>query len=105
MTTQGLLSTVTQDHFVTIEKEAVPSLQFTAAEVLANDALRTLRDAKLHKAMVLGNAFKNKVKITFETTSGVKQVHTTIWAATERSIMLKGGIFIPKHAILDVSIL
>lgn len=105
MTTQNLLTDLQPVQFTLVEKEAVPSLEFVNAEVLENEALRNLRESKLHKAMVLGNAFKNKVKITFQTKAGVKQVHTTIWATTDRSVMLKGGVFIPKHAIMDVSIL
>lgn len=86
-----------------IAKEEVPSLRFSATEVLAEEAKRILRSSKLRKALALGNLFKNKVRMIFVTEDGdEKQVETTIWAVTENYVSLKGGAIIPTQAIKDV---
>lgn len=54
------------------------------------------------RAVRLGNGNKSKVKIIFQTKEGIKMVHTTVWAATEDFILLKGGKAIPMDAILDI---
>ena len=47
---------------------------------------------------------EEKIKLTFETTDGLKQVETTIWAVTEKNVVLKGGKFIPTKAITKVEV-
>lgn len=50
----------------------------------------------------LGNEFKGKCSITFNTTNGAKMVNTTVWSVTENYCQLKGGISIPLSSIIEV---
>ena len=88
--------------FNEVEKEIIPQLDIKKEEVLPDERLRQERNQLLHKAMVLGNNYKNKVKIVFQTLSGPRAVETTIWATTDKNVILKGGIFIPVCCILQV---
>lgn len=87
-----------------VPKEAIPSLHFKYREVLSSDFERQLRAEKLYKAMIMGNTDKKKVGIVFETTEGVRQVETTVWASVKDNIVLKHGIYIPICCIRDVII-
>ncbi|MBL4654850.1 MAG: hypothetical protein JKY33_03395 [Bacteroidia bacterium] len=80
----------------------MPEYHYPKGEVLLSLEDVTLRKAMLERATTLGNAYHSKVKIDFETTNGIKEVETTIWATTEKYVLLKGGIAIPIHCILDV---
>lgn len=57
---------------------------------------------QVNRAVLLGNGAKSKVKIVFQTKEGIRMVNTTVWAATEDFILLKGGKAIPMDAILDI---
>lgn len=57
---------------------------------------------ELAYAVRLGNEFKGKTTITFQTTDGPKTVETTVWSVTEHYIQLKGGINIPLKSIIDI---
>ena len=58
---------------------------------------------ELDYAMRLGNEFKGKTSITFETTQGPKSVSTTVWTVTEDGyVQLKGGTIIPLNSVIDV---
>jgi len=81
------------------EKEALEGLVFPNEEVLISAAERSALARQLDHASSLGNLDKHKVHIKFEDATGVKTVHTTIWAVTEKSILLKAGRSIPKHRI------
>jgi hypothetical protein len=85
-----------------VAKEFIPSLAIEKAEVLFNELERKERSQLLYRAMLLGNSYKNKVKIVFQTLSGPTAVETTIWATTDNNVILKGGIFIPICCILKV---
>ena len=87
-----------------IQKEIVVNFHFLKSEALHSDEEVNLRKYMLERATTLGNAYHAKVRIDFETTDGVKEVETTIWATTEKHILLKGGITIPIHCILDIRI-
>ena len=87
-----------------IEKEDIPRLHFIHHEVLpAGHAIDRRRQA-LFQAMILGNKHHGKVRITFETAEGWFQVETTVWAAMEDYVLLKGGVYIPARCIHDVDI-
>lgn len=88
-----------------VEKEVVDSLKFPSAEVLQDEAERKNREKTLEKALSLGNLDKVKVKIVFEDTVGLKMVHTTIWAISEKNILLKASRFIPRNRIHSISFL
>lgn len=82
-----------------IEKEEVSKLYFSQNDVLDNSAERMMRQVDIIQATRLGNIERYKVKIIFEDTAGLKKVETTIWAVTEKEIVLKKGVVIPVHRI------
>jgi hypothetical protein len=57
---------------------------------------------ELAYAVRLGNEFKGKTTITFETTEGSRTVETTVWSLTETYIVLKSGTTIPLNSITEV---
>lgn len=85
-----------------INKEQIPHLHFKHKEVLLSivDKKNRYRDSYL--AMMLGNDLKQKVRITFETEEGLHEVFTTIWMASEESLLLKNGVRIPMRSIRKV---
>ena len=85
--------------FEIINKEDVPKYHFVSYDVLDHEDERVHRKSELEKAMILGNSSHVKIKIFFMTEEGLKEVETTVWAATTESISLKGGVHIPIHAI------
>lgn len=87
-----------------IEKEEVNTLKFPSEEVLEKEAEIRARSQKIHRATSLGNLEKYKVTIVFEDDNSTKKISTTIWAQTEKKILLKGGMSIPVHRIWDVVI-
>ncbi len=60
------------------------------------------RNRRLYLAMLMGNNFESKVKITFNTLDGYCEVNSVIWATTEKYVLLKGGSCIPLEAIVTV---
>ncbi len=88
-----------------VDKEQVHLLRFVQEDVLSSETERQRRLWTLNRALTLGNIFKHKCKIYFMTTEGPRYVHTTIWALTERNVILKGGRSIPIHAIYHVSLI
>jgi len=87
-----------------IAKENMGSLHFPELEVLQSEAGRQERSEALRRATHLGNLEKQKVRIYFEDMSGIKVVHTTIWAFTERKIILKAGLSIPICRVHSVEL-
>jgi hypothetical protein len=85
-----------------IEKENIQHLQFRNQEVLGDKLAQRGRERELYRAMLLGNAHKSKVKIVFESLTGLNIVDTTIWATTDKNVVLKGGLLIPICCILEV---
>jgi hypothetical protein len=85
-----------------IAKEAIGSLSFKQTGVV-NNPVEIRR--KLNTALVLGNSYKHKIKIVFDSDEGLKEVHTTVWAVSEGYVVLKGSIYIPVDAVLEVQLL
>lgn len=85
-----------------IEKENIKGLQFKTEEVLADVNAQKARAHELYRGMLLGNAHKGKVKIIFESIAGMNMVNTTIWATTDKNVVLKGGMLIPICSIIEV---
>lgn len=83
----------------TISKEGILDLTFPSKEVLPSEEAQSERRLALFKATGMGNLEHRKVHITFEDAEGLKQVHTTIWAVSDRKVMLKNGRAIPVHRI------
>ncbi len=84
-----------------IEKEVISTLSFSKKEKISQHP-ELLK--QIERAMILGNAHHSKVSIIFKDDQGVKRVDTTIWAAGEKYICLKGGIWMPVDCILEVKI-
>ena len=87
-----------------IEKESISQIKFKEEFRFRSQDEKKKLDYLLYNAMILGNISHNKVKIVFTTEEGIRQVETTIWAATENNIILKGGVVIPTYCILDVKL-
>ena len=85
-----------------IEKEIISNLVFPKDEVLMDEHQKKHRITILEDAMKLGNNHRHKATITFEDSENVKQVETTVWAVTEKWIILKGSMVIPICRVHDV---
>lgn len=81
-----------------IPKEEVANQQIIRAE----EDNSVYWKERLDYAVRLGNEFKSKTTITFNTTEGPKSIETTVWSLTENYISIKGGIPIPLKSIIDV---
>lgn len=82
-----------------IEKEAISTLRFPLEEILHSQSEIEQRVIDAYRGMLLGNIYKNKVKIIFGDYEGIKEVETTIWGVTPQRVLLKKGIQIPLHRI------
>lgn len=81
-----------------IEKEEINTYEFLPAdEQLSEEML-----SRLSYAQRLGNEFKSKAYIAFNTTQGIKKVSTTVWSLTEKYLQLKNNVHVPIRSIVDV---
>ena len=87
---------------IEIKKELVSSLKFPNKEVLTSKKAKINRSICLNRASILGNIYRTKMKIIFKDKEGIKKVNTTVWAFTEKYVILKGSNLIPLNRILDV---
>lgn len=87
---------------VSIEKENVSGLKFPDTDVLTSKEEIKNRVSNLERALKLGNLEHNKIRIIFEDSEGIKQVNTTVWGVTDKSVILKQGTVIPIHRIHEV---
>lgn len=86
-----------------IEKESLKDFPFIKEEIHTDIKRIKRRTANIHRAVRLGNAFKNKVKIFFRNEEhSLHFVETTVWGAGKEFIELKGGITIPVKSIEKV---
>ncbi|MFD1770602.1 hypothetical protein [Sphingobacterium suaedae] len=81
-----------------IEKEHIGDFRIIPA---AEDRTNSLHD-KLLAAQRLGNEFKSKTTIVFQTEDGPKRIETTVWSLTEQYLQIKGGVLIPLKAIIEI---
>lgn len=79
-------------------KEEIPALRLVPAFV--DKTIQWLD--QLRYAVRLGNEFKGKSVITFETSQGPRRVETTVWSLTDHYLTLKGGTAIPLNSVTDV---
>ncbi len=87
-----------------IEKERLGHCTFKKPYQRFTDFEIRERNQRLFLAMLLGNNYRSQAKITFNTLEGYKEIFSTIWATTEKFILLKGGTVIPLEAISDVEL-
>jgi hypothetical protein len=81
-----------------IQKESIEVNKIIPADQNHTEELR----GKLNSAQRLGNEFKSKADITFNTIEGPKTVNTTVWSVTEKYVQLKNGIHIPLNSLIDI---
>ncbi|MDA8715423.1 hypothetical protein N9M27_06015 [Flavobacteriales bacterium] len=81
-----------------IEKEDISSLNFPSYSL--NKTPEEKR--KLRNAQILGNIHHNKIRIIFQDETDTREVRTTVWAAGEKHIVLKGGVIIPIRRVVDI---
>ncbi|MFA9195636.1 hypothetical protein AAGV33_14585 [Flavobacterium sp. FBOR7N2.3] len=87
------------EEFTTIEKENITSLMFPSIDVLDDDNEIKTRTSDINRALSLGNLEHSKIKIFFEDNESKKIVNTTVWAVTDKNVILKQGVMIPIHRI------
>lgn len=92
-------------NIVLVEKEKISDLKFPPEEVLKTKEEISQRRSDLEKATTLGNTYRGKIKIIFEDSEGLKVVETTIWATTEKNIILKQGVILPICRIHQVKLI
>ncbi|CAH0335760.1 hypothetical protein IQ05_01098 [Flavobacterium tiangeerense] len=89
---------MTED-FITIDKEAIAALKFPNTDVLEDNDQIKMRISEVNRALSLGNLEHSKIKIFFEDVESKKVVDTTVWAVTDKNIILKQGVMIPINRI------
>ena len=87
------------DEFTIIEKEDIASLKFPATDVLEDENELKIRTGDINRALALGNLEHSKIKIFFQDNESKKIVDTTVWAVTDKNVVLKQGIVIPINRI------
>ncbi|MES2238984.1 MAG: hypothetical protein V4497_01865 [Bacteroidota bacterium] len=87
------------EEFTIIEKEDIASLKFPTIDVLDDDNEIKTRISEINRALSLGNLEHSKIKIFFEDSESKKIVNTTVWAVTDKNVVLKQGVMIPIHRI------
>jgi hypothetical protein len=90
--------------FELIEKEMIGNLRFPSDEVLTDVERIKERHSDLERAMSLGNLEHSKIKIYFEDETSRKVVETTVWAVTDKRVILKQSVGIPISRIHSVRI-
>jgi len=81
-----------------IQKEDIANYKFLEAPV---KDIQVQKD-KLLNSVRLGNEFKSKAYITFQTDQGVKKIETTVWSVTEKYLQIKNGVSIPLKSLIDI---
>lgn len=90
--------------FKLVEKEDVADFQFPDTEVLKKDTEKVALEKELARAIALGNLEHQKVRIYFSDAEGDKLVETTIWGITDKAILLKKNVRLPKSRIVKLEI-
>ena len=86
-----------------VDKSRIKDLSFRKEEILSDSSDQAIRAYNLDRALRLGNLYKGRVLVQFETVDlEPMQTEATIWAVTEKYIMLKGGAVVPIKAISNV---
>ena len=96
------MSTLTVEATTLVAKEEISLLKFPKEDILISNEEKKDRQAKLERALKLGNAYHGKVKILFEDIEGLKAVETTIWGVTDKNILLKRDVLVPVNRIREI---
>ncbi|HIY76968.1 MAG TPA: hypothetical protein H9825_11970 [Candidatus Sphingobacterium stercorigallinarum] len=81
-----------------IQKEDVEKHRIIPADVDQSELFRE----KLTGAVRLGNEFKSKTTIVFNTEEGPMRIETTVWSLTDKYIQIKHGILIPLKSLIEI---
>ena len=87
------------DGYKIIDKEDIALLSFPKTDVLNDEQEIKTRLSEINRALALGNLEHSKIKIFFEDNEFKKVVDTTVWAVTDKNVILKKGVMIPIHRI------
>ena len=87
------------DGFKIIDKEDIALLKFPATDVLEDDNEIKTRIGEINRALALGNLEHSKIQIFFEDSESKYKVDTTVWAVTDKNVVLKQGVRIPISRI------
>lgn len=87
-----------------IQKENISMLQFPAEDVLEEKSVKRERYSMLQHAMRFGNSIRHKVQIFFRDADRERVVETTVWFASDKHAVLKGGIVLPVKRIVRVEL-
>jgi hypothetical protein len=88
-----------------LDKLQLTNLSFSKTDVLSDNTDRFIRNFELNRALRLGNTYKQSVRIYFINALGEHmETEGTVWAVTEKYVMLKGGNTIPIRAIRKVDL-
>jgi hypothetical protein len=90
--------------FERIEKELIQNLKFPPDDVLSSPQQISERQSDLQRALSLGNLEHSKITIYFEDESSRKMVETTVWAVTDKRVILKQSVGIPISRIHSVKL-
>jgi hypothetical protein len=96
------MNTLPVEATILVAKEEISLLKFPKEDILISIEEKKDRQAKLERALKLGNAYHGKVKIVFEDNQGLKAVETTIWGVTDKNILLKRDVLIPVNRIKEI---
>ncbi|WMN05968.1 hypothetical protein QYS48_31130 [Marivirga arenosa] len=89
----------------TIDKNDLSKISFIKNDVLLDENDALIRLQKLNKALILGNLHKTSVKIEFMNAEGeLLNTVGTVWAVTEKNVLLKKNYHIPIKSIVKVAI-
>lgn len=87
------------DEFKSIDKEEIALLKFPITDVLDDVDDIKIRTSDINRALSLGNLEHSKIKIFFKDDEFQRVVDTTVWAVTDKNVLLKQGVMIPIHRI------
>ncbi len=87
-----------------VEKENISSLTFPSEPLPLERQQQINLSFMLETAVKLGNSYKEKISIVFRDNEGLKMVETTVWQATKKHIVLKGGVIIPFNRVESVQL-
>jgi hypothetical protein len=86
-----------------IDKNEVLVLAFPEYDVLDDESTKEKRMFRVNRALLLGNLYKQKVKIFFRSKNEIEHtIETTVWGITEKYVLLKGHLCIPINAISTI---
>ena len=87
-----------------VDKSQLSNISFGINGNYHEDSPSLLRH-KLNRALALGNLYKIHALILFcDQYGNYIETEATVWAVSEKYIMIKGGTVIPISAIIDVRI-